>query len=41
MPLKLGTLSNATAELGERIIETAADYIVDLIDAFAKVKIPP
>lgn len=34
-------MSNATAELGERIIETAANYIVDLIDAFAQVKIPP
>ena len=34
-------MSNATRELGERIIETAVDYIVEFIVVFRKVEIPP
>lgn len=34
-------MANATKELGERIIETAANYIVEFIEAFGDVEIPP
>lgn len=34
-------MSNASRELGERIIETAANYIVEFIEEFRKVEIPP
>lgn len=38
---KAQDMSNATKELGEAIIETAVNYIVEFIEAFRKVKIPP
>jgi creatinine amidohydrolase len=34
-------MTNATRELGENIIETAVNYIVEFIDEFKKVKLPP
>lgn len=37
---KATDMSNATRELGEDIIETAVDYIVEFIEEFAKVEIP-
>jgi creatinine amidohydrolase len=37
---KATDMSNATRELGEDIIETAVNYIVEFIEEFKKVKIP-
>ena len=34
-------MSNATRELGENIIETAVNYIVEFIEEFKKVRLPP
>ena len=34
-------MSNASRQLGEAIIETASNYIVEFIEEFRKVKIPP
>jgi creatinine amidohydrolase len=34
-------MSNASRELGEKIIETAVDYIVEFIEEFRKIQIPP
>jgi creatinine amidohydrolase/Fe(II)-dependent formamide hydrolase-like protein len=34
-------ISNASKELGERIIETAVNYIIEFIEEFRKVEIPP
>jgi creatinine amidohydrolase/Fe(II)-dependent formamide hydrolase-like protein len=38
---KVNYVKESSAELGERMLTTAVDFIVEFIDEFRKVKIPP